>query len=258
MAEHLINAFEVSNDQVSFEIYLNDGRLMRVLDEPDGTWMQKGNALLVQGDNELKVAVRPAAGQPEIDPRAMIELKIFEGPFGIHPGEDGKVHEFTWSQAANPVRASDFKVIHQKTFASRAAQTRWSWEDAVPYTSADKTAILDIVTALHATLVARDYDAFAALNVVRDTELAQALDVKLTSLIKSDRLLLDSLMQQDDWAVEPLDLNALDVHDRAQGRLVEVTGPNKAGPIIAGAAGEQVEMPLTFSNLPDIGWTITR
>ncbi len=258
MAEYLINAVEISNSQVAVEVLLNDGRLMRVLDEPEGNWVQKGNALLVQGDNEVKLSVRPLPDAVEIDPRATVELKIFEGPFGGHPGEIGKVHEFTWSQAGAPVSGSGFRLIHQKKFPTRAAQGRWGWEDATPFTAADESTIVAIVAALHTTLVARDYGAFAALNAVRDAELATALDVSLQTLVNSDRQMLEALMQKDDWQVQPLDQSALEMHESARGRLVEVTGPNKSGPLVAGTTLEQMDFPLTFSNLPDIGWTVTR
>lgn len=263
MAEYLIHAVEVKSLYVAFEVLLNEGKLMRILDAPDGNFTQKGNAFLVHGKNQIRLSVRPLEGQPEIDPRASIEMKIFEGPYGGHPGEAGKLDEFSWAQGANPISTSDFRTIHQKEIPTRAAMGPWSWEDATPYTPGDRAALEAITTAVHATLVAKDYDAFAALNVVRDKELATALDVDLRTLLETDRMMLDSLMQQDDWQVEPLDVSALEIHERSGGRLVEVTGPNKSGPIVAGAAGETIEFPLTFSNLqarPPIagGWTITR
>ncbi len=258
MAEYLINAVEVTSNEVAFEVYLNGGRVMRVLDEADGNWMQKGNAFLVQGENEIAINVRPLAGHEDVSPEASVELKIYEGPFGGHPGDAGKVHEFNWYQAATPVKAQSFHTIHQKPFPSRAAQTRWSWEDAAAFAPADRDAIVAVVTALHATLVAKDYDAFAALNVTRDAELAKALDVNPKTLVESDRMMLQSLMDQEDWEVLPLEVDGLEMHPTAGGRLVEVTGANKTSPIVATGAGEQVDFPLTLSNLSDLGWTITR
>ncbi len=260
---YLINAVEVTSAFVAFEVLLNGGPLMRVLDEPDGNWMQKGNALLVLGDNEIELSVRPLTGMAQMHAQASIALKIYEGPYGGHPGDAGLIDEARWSQGASPIGGTDFQTVHKKSITSSAATGGWRWETATPYTDADRQTLVSQVLALHATLVAGDYDAFAALNVVRDTELARSLDVRLDTLIETDRMMLDPIMQEADWQVAPLYPTSLEVHQRAGGRLVEVTGPNKSAPIIASAACESIAFPLTFSNLKPLaphagGWMVTR
>lgn len=253
---YVINAIEVSNDHIGFEVMLNGGRLIRVTNEPEGEWAQKGNVLLVPGDNELVVAVCPPDGAEAVDPRARFGLKMFEGAHGKHPGEAGKVHEFVWDQATRPVSAGGFREIHRKMFKSTAGVNRWAWLDAIPYNPADDSAILQHVTAVHAALSAKDLNGYLALNATRDAELATALDVPVRKIQQSDVDTLGVFMGLDDWTVDMSP--SMEFHPGARGKLVEVTGPNKSAPIVANAEGREIAFPLTYTHLPNVGWTLIR
>ena len=98
----------------------------------------------------------------------------------------------------------------------------------------------------------------------RDAELAHAFDVAMSEIVSQEKQAMEPFFSQSDWRVDDLVVSELELHPRAGGRLVEVTGPGRRPALRGSAVDEQIELELTVSHLETATgdspttWTIVR
>lgn len=244
-----IVAAETRCNGVAVELIFNGAAIVREFVFSGNMLMNKLNPWIVEGPNQLEVRVAAAAGQPSPGADAHLALAVYEGPHGTHPGPGGKLTELTWSQAAQPLAGEGFQQLKMLEFKTRAATPRWRWLDALPYSDADRPAIVARLMELHAALAASDFDAVAALTRLRDEELALALDVSLDRWVALERQSVASLFQAKNWQLQDVDASELEFHPRAGGKLVEVTRRGMQPPLVGVADGEAISFRYTFCHL---------
>lgn len=247
---YLIVAAETRCEGVAVEVFLNGGAVSRNFDLRSNMNTNKLNPWLVVGSNRLEVRVAAVDKTGTFLPHAQLNFAVFEGAHGEHPGAAGKLGEISWSQSLHPLAGSGFQSVGTLDFQSRAPTPPWRWLDGLPYSEADRPAIEACLVKLHGALVARDFDALAALTQLRDHELALALDVSPARLVALERQSVAALFQAKVWQVAPLDPGALEFHARAGGRLVEATSVALGPALSATADGETVHFRYTLAHLP--------
>ncbi len=246
---------ETRVEQVGWEVIFNGGLVQRNFTQAARTDAHKLNPWLVEGTNQLEVAVVPLPGRLDFDETARLELAVFQGAHGRHPGEAGKLFDFQWRYRDQPVTAG--QVVCEQTLSIDQSHGRWVWQDSQPFTSSDRPAIAALLSKYRQTLVNRDFAALSALTQQRDQELATAYDVSLAEVVETEKVAVQGVFGADDWRVEPLEPDQLQFWPRAGDRLVEVTHGARQPAIRAFAGGDEIEFHVTVANLNG-GWTIIR
>jgi len=253
MANYLLSVIEIRSEKLICEVLLNGGAVHRDTKGARAVTQTKLNPFAVIGDNRLEVALGPLHGDA-IEPGAAFSLQIQEGPHGQEPAV---TYEYRWDPVQSPVVGAGFTTVLAVDRPLQAADGPWGWEQAQPFTPADRPAIEGLTAQVHAAYLARDAKALVALTTIRNQEIARAFGVDPATANDVFLRLYQEQFAPPSFRTDPLDPAALLLHPRAGGRLVEVTDAS-LGPPVRGRDDEQeAPFPMTVSHL-DSGWTIVR
>jgi len=219
----------------------------------------KLNPLLVEdGPNVLELLVAPLPGQDGIDGSARVDFRVLEGEHGIDIDHARLLLEHSWTQDETPSGSPDYQSVCQLELDTRISHGRWAWQDAVPYSPADRPIVDAFVARIHQGFQKGDYNTLAALTRVRDEEVARALDVDPQELDEAAREIAAEWFSDAGWQMLPYDPEDVRLYPRAGGRLVEVTDSAGRPPLCGLVGGQEVRPPFTVSNLPQTGWAVVR
>ena len=258
---YLIYVLEVQSEGLAAEILLNGASAFH---EPLGAarFLQtKLNPYLVAGENRLEVVLGPPPPPPDGEPAPAgarsraFKLRAFRAEWGVE-GPDEVLAEFTY--AGDPELPEQGRVsVIELPFDAGAAHGRWAFQDARPFSPADRAAVVRVVLDAHAALAARDAAGLGALTSTKRDELARALDTPADELATDERAYLQGFFQAHDWEAAPIDADAMVLAPTAGGRLVQVTDASGRPPLRGAGGGKVLAISVTVSHLAD-GWRIVR
>ena len=224
----------------------------------DGMGVFKLNPYVVEGEpNRIELEVAPPSGRTDFPLSAAIGVRILEGPEGIDSSQARVVLEHVWTQRNSPAVGPQFMNVFSSEYTTQVAHGRWAWQDATPFTPADRADIEALVTKIHTGFSNANYGALAALTKVRDEEMARGLGMTYADLEARSRSASQTWFGADDFRTYPLDLSAMVLRPRAGGRLVEVNDERELPLVRANVDGKEVRPPFTVSHLAD-GWAVVR
>lgn len=219
----------------------------------------KLNPLLVEdGPNVLELLVAPPLGRDGIDGSARIDLRVLEGEHGIDIDDARLLLEHSWTQDETPSGSLDYQCVCQLEVPTQVSHGRWAWQDAVPYSPADRPIVDALIGQIHQGFAKGSYDLLAALCKTRDEEVARALDVDPKELDEAAREIAAEWFSDPGWQMLPYDPGDVRLYPRAGGRLVEVTDSAGRPPLCGLVGGQEVRPPFTVSNLQKAGWAVVR
>ncbi len=256
MTPYLIYALEVQCSGLAVEVLLNGAP---VYAEPWGATrftQMKLNPWIVDGPNQLEVRLGPPPGQ-KVESGAGFKTLVIKGEHGKEPGPDANIVAFQWSDAEQPLAPEGMTAVYARPVPIDEGHGRWAWQDATPFTEADRDDIAALVLALHGALAARDAGTVTAYVRVKTEEYARALDVPAAELDADLRETLENRFKADDWQMDPIDPAALELRPSTDGRLVKVTDAGQRPPLRGQGEGQPYAMELTVSKLAH-GWTVVR
>lgn len=223
---------------VDAEVWLNGVPLFRERHGGRRGYESKVNMYIREGQNDLRVLVRPAVdaeGRWVTGPQTF-ELQMLKGFLGSEIGPEGLliVHP-------EPVPGRGFArngLVHlwQGSFEVTEAFGAWTWELNAPGlpTASDRDAIGALLAMLHSAFVARDADMLDRLLWYKSEEICRSLGLARERWDQWQSEEFAERFGSPDWAMEPIDLDALVLHPYADGRLIAVT--NRDGrPVLRGA-----------------------
>ena len=179
--------------------------------------------VLADEPNEVSLEVAPPDGQPSHEPSAALGVRVLEGAEGGTSADARVVFEQLWSQRDAPAVGPLFMSVLSAEIKTSVSYGRWAWQDATPFTPADRSDIEALVKRIHSGFSSGNYSALAALTKVRDEEMARGMDLSYAELEGHSRGTSANWFGADDYQVAPLDLSVMQLQPRAAGRLVEVT-----------------------------------
>jgi hypothetical protein len=253
MANYILSAIEFRSEKLMVEVLLNGGVVHRDTTGADAVTQTKLNQWAIPDKNRLEVSLAPVRGEV-VDPEASFYLQIVEGEHGAEPAT---TYEYRWDPIQSPVVGAGFTRVLEVDRPLLASDGPWAWERARPYAPGDRPAIEALVARVHAAFVARDAPGLVALTSLRNEEIARAFGVDPAEAGDFFLALYQGQFSPPDWRVDPLDTDALLLHPRSDGRLVEVTDAAMGPPVRGRGAGEESPFPMTVSHL-EPGWTIVR
>ena len=254
----LIVVAETRSEDIAYKLLLNGGVVMTDLSGTPAMEMGKLNSLVIEGGpNTLEVLAGAPANRPKPGPAASLNVRVLQAGYQTLAENAQRLVNFTLSPAAAAGLGPDLSPVHAQDIATQQSYGRWSWQDATPYSEADRATIESLVAAIHAAFGVRDYDAIATLCAARDAETARALDVPLAQLTGYMRQGIEGWFSDPTFTMRPLDPTLLSLDARAGGRLVEIADPQGLPFLKAEVQGKEVPLPMTVSHL-DTGWAVVR
>lgn len=249
MGTYIIVAAEFRSEGVAFEILMNGALAMTDRDAIVGHHFVKLNPWIIEGENTLSVRLALPDGATAPGGNAAFELRVVQGEHGQPPGPEGLLLEFFWSPALSPPLGPDFMDVFAGGPRPGQSHGRWSWEDATPFTPAERPDVESLVTKLHAALERRDVVAASALFEIHDAEMDRALDLPPGSHAAVFRAQLNGVFSAPDFRMEPLDAERLVLTPRSGGRLVDVRGPSGAPAVRGSGSGGPIELAFAVSRV---------
>jgi hypothetical protein len=252
MGTYLIVAAQFRSEGVSFEILINGALAYEGRSAAIAHHFAKLNPWLTDGENVFSVRLALPEGATDLGASAAFEVQVLQGEHGTEPGPEGLLFEAAWSPATPPPLGIDFVEVMAAPIRPAQTHGRWSWEDATPFTPADRPAVEALVAELHAALDRRDTAAAVGLFAICDVEMDAALDLPPGAHTETFRAQLDGLFSAPDWRMEPLDTRGLVLTPRAGGRLVDVRGPGGGPPIRGSGSGGALALTFAVSRLGEV------
>jgi hypothetical protein len=252
MGTYLIVAAQFRSEGVAFEILMNGALAYEDRAGVIGHHFAKLNPWLTESENVFSVRLALPEGAAELVASASFGVQVLQGEHGREPGPEGLLFEAAWSPATPPPLGIDFVEVMAATIRPAQTHGRWSWEDATPYTPAERPAVEALVAELHGALDRRDTAAAVGLFPIYDAEMDIALDLPPGAHTETFRAQLDGLFSAPDWRMEPLDTRSLVLTPRAGGRLVDVRGPGGGSPIRGAGSGGVFTLKFAVSRLGEV------
>lgn len=260
MSPSRLYVLQVECEGLRVGIYLNG---VQIFIEPTGAQRYAQsvvNPYVVVGRNRLELVAEPPyddKGRRVMAPRAL-SVMLIKGEHGREPGPDAVLLTQGAQNApgaASILRlwAADFDVTTGEDFG------RWAWQDApaqIP-SERDRNEIVALMERLHDALARGDAGTFAALVETKTREMARALDIDEGDYAREQRAYVQDLASQPDWALDPLEPEALVLSPLAEGRLVMVTDPFGDPPIRGRRGGEPFALRVTMSKIEG-AWCVVR
>ncbi len=257
MADYRLVVLELSCQGLWAQALVNGAAVIQVDDGTQQVIQTKANPWVIEGANQLQARLGWPRNANGLGQGASYRLRAFEIEHGDAQAIPQPLAEYHWDPANTPLDAPGLEAVFEQTIAPQQTHGRWAWQDAVAYTPADRSQIEATVGQLREQLVNKDLPAVSLAHAVKHEEMARALDVPVASMADDFREGLELVFAASDFSVGPLDPAALVLEPGADGRLVDIYGPQGEAPLRLTADGEQIGVRLTVSQL-ERGWTIVR
>ncbi len=205
------------------------------------------NAMTFEEPNLLSVMAKPLPniekGQP-LPATSLIQVSLFQM---LAPDEMVYLFAHCWRAAHRPLVVDEYTEVarHQISFVKTFG--RFGFQDARPYMPEDRPAVLEALHRVHATLLSKNFDAYADLCSIKLEEVARATG-RSASLIRSESVeVIDLLGDAAGWDMEPIVDEDIVIESYCHGRLVQCfRGKQRAEPLLGYVGGSG---PMAFSVL---------
>ncbi|MCC6522965.1 MAG: hypothetical protein IT373_09910 [Polyangiaceae bacterium] len=262
MSEYTVYNLEVQASGLVVEVELGGARVyfegrggQRFTQKKLNPWLLDGQNVLEArlGAPEAQAGGRRAAAAERYFRTRLIRLRAGQD----WPEPEDELFTYEWNPAKAPLPDEGMVTVLEHELALGPVHGRWAWQDARPYTDADRPDVLALVGAVHQALAARELEGVLARFAVQNDEVARALGGTKAELAGDLREFLASLFASEDWRMAPLAPETLGLVPSAGGKLVEVVGPDGGAPLVGRGGEGELELGLTVSRLA-AGWTIVR
>lgn len=214
------------------------------------------NPWIVPGRNTLRLAIDWPADLDYQPGRASVELRIESRPADRPTATPKVIVECVWPGAA-PESYPAFEVLE---FDVAQAPPSRLWSDAGPIelTPSAQLEIRGLTREVHAALSSGDVDRAAALLDFRTVDVGQSTFTPPDESRRGQRdALIQLLTPESGNRVEELHPQTLELHPVAGGKLIWVTGPDRAPAITIETEAGTTGFSLFMTKLKDT-WTIVR
>ena len=258
-----MHVLQVETEGLVARVTLNDIEVFADWEGARRVAQTKLDPYLVEGDNRLDVALTPMTDDEGnvLPGDQSITVTLIRGEHGVDPGDAGRLARFAWKPGDIPVEPGTLTSMWARQFVVRPehAHGRWAWQDAPARapTAEDAQALVALAGEVHAALAARDAAALLALTVLRDHELARAVEIPEEEMRAEQEAYYADWFGAPDWAMEPFDPTALAATAFARGRLVRVTDPYGGPALKGGGDGRRFAFQVVATRV-DERWTLAR
>jgi hypothetical protein len=235
MEQKMIHA-ELTVKNCSAEIYLNDIPLKKLNGNEQSFISIPAHQFLVPGTNVLEIVVNPGGtpssariGGAELPVAGIVaEARVMRYAEGMFTGDPGgeKLAEAVWRPGA--AATEQFPKLVRAQFDCGAGFGRWAWQDAQALDlKRDMPAISNLVQVVHEAFRTGQAGPVLERGSLRLIEGAKAYPARtLESIRKMQAGYFESNVQEEGWAVEPLDPAQADYRLCADGRMIEIVNKN--------------------------------
>ncbi|MBL9038160.1 MAG: hypothetical protein JNG84_06570 [Archangium sp.] len=264
-APHLLHILRIDSKGLRARVEVNGFEIFSEPNAKERLLETKLNHLVVVGENDLVVKLGPPLDD-ELKPQTpaghfRILYMVAEHGKAVPP--DALRSSWKWPSTEPEVKLELAPLIPAwaTAFDVPAAEGygRWAWQDApeVELTTAERSAISDLVTEVRETLANRDVAGLRRLVRLKHQELSRALDVPFANVDSEFGRAYGELFQDPTGVMDPVVPISLLLRPVGRGRALHVT-TQSGGPPITGTWNKQpFRFGLTVSKIND-QWTIVR
>lgn len=214
------------------EVYLNDIPVGRVAAPPGNPELGLTiNQLIRNGKNTMEIVLepgdRPSLAKTPRDERALdgitAGLRVCRYAMGVPIGEVSPLETLSEVSFSGDGLTLPLPVVITREFVVDSPFPQWAWERAEPLVMGPRLVaeVMDVLADYRVALARRDIARENALSAVAYQEIAAAYGRVLRPWVADLDAVLESEWVRPDWAMEPIDPNALDLRLCANGRLVQ-------------------------------------
>lgn len=262
MAEILLFVLEIQCQSLRVEVLWNDIQVFTELAGTRKTSQLKLNPYVLEGRNHMQVLLGPIwqEGSTPVGANAPhFQLQLVKGEHGREPAEEGKLAVYLWNPMEKPLRPDGMTLVWEQEIEVDSPFGRWAWQNApaMPISTADRRAILALVSRVHAAFTRRNMATLAQLLALKNEEMSRAVGIPRERTAIGQERFFGSFFDASDWMMEPLNPETLLLTPRAGGRLVQITD-SAGNPPLQGTAGNRpFAFELTVSYIDEV-WKIVR
>jgi hypothetical protein len=245
MSHQIIYLLDVFAQNVMAEILIND----IVVSEFKATGRIQEqtiiNAYVQEGENQLTVRIKPLdEGLPKLGCRLVLTTRATGAPETL-------LFSRGLPDAIAPMVTAGPVVQFSDRFDCGRAFGSWAWQAPGVYrfhANRDEQDILRLVWNLHAAFQRRDESTIIEMQGVKFRELGRALQLSSAELMADAIEHLRYLFASRNWALKPLEIDAMAVRPMAGGLVVAPLRKDRT-PVIESIGGPPYKLSLLLSHL---------
>lgn len=241
----------------SAEVYLNDIPVGRVAAPPGNPELGLTiHQLIRNGKNTVELVLepgdRPSAAKTPREARSLdgiaAGVRVCRYSEGAPIGEAAPLETLVEASFSGDGLDLPVPVVITREFTVDSPFPQWAWERAEPLVMGPRLVaeVLDVLADYRLALHRRDIARENALSVIAHQEIAAAYNRPLRPWVADLDAVIESEWARPDWAMEPIDPDALDLRLVANGRMVQCLLKNWDDAVRSNddAEGQNMSIPL--------------